>query len=88
MLDHDAPPSVLICHCTVGAGAPLATEIKVIELFWHDPVSIGVFVVISGGTLTVTVNGYELPTHDPVFEVGIILYTTEPAVVVLGLVNV
>ena len=67
------PPSVLTCHCTVGVGAPLAAEMKVILLFLQTPVSNGVFCVMTGGVFTVTVIGYCAPTHEPVLEVGITL---------------
>ena len=39
-----------------------------------------------GFTVTVMVNG--LPTHEPAVEVGVTIYCTDPAVVVLGLVSV
>jgi hypothetical protein len=44
--------------------------------------------VPTGLGFTVTVILYGVPGHDPVTEVGVIKYCIEPAVLVLGLVNV
>ena len=47
-----------------------------------------VAVVTAGFGLTDTVIFVGLPTQAPVVEVGVTAYTIEPAVLVLGLVNV
>ena len=44
--------------------------------------------VTAGVGLTVTVIVYADPTHEPVVEVGVTKYSTVPAVVLLGFVNI
>lgn len=44
--------------------------------------------VTAGTGLTVTVIVSTAPTQEPFVEVGVITYSTEPAVMLLGLVNV
>src|SRR5207244_2286903 len=46
------PPSVLTCHCTVGAGVPLAAAVKVALLPAHTVWPVG-WVVMPGAALTV-----------------------------------
>src|SRR5438034_17779 len=48
------PPSVESCHCTVGAGEPLAAAVKVTGVPAHTFWSVG-FVVTSGRVSTVSV---------------------------------
>jgi len=43
--------------------------------------------VTAGAGLTVTVMVYREPVHEPPVEVGVTIYCTEPAVVLLGFVN-
>src|SRR5258707_14125988 len=45
-------------------------------------------VVTIGVGFTVTVIVYGAPGHDPVVEVGVTIYSTVPAVILLGLVSV
>src|SRR5664279_3274921 len=49
-----APPSVLDCHCTVGAGPPVAAAVKTAVPPAFIVTSIG-FVVITGPAVTVSV---------------------------------
>ena len=51
---------MLTCHCTVGAGEPVAVVIKVTSLFLHANVSVGVFLVITGKVLMVCVTAGEV----------------------------
>lgn len=44
--------------------------------------------VTSGIGFTVTVMVYDEPTHEPVVEVGVTMYSTVPALALLGLVNI
>ena len=44
-------------------------------------------VVTVGDGLTVTVIVAEVPTHEPVVEVGVTIYCTVPAALLLGLVR-
>ena len=53
---------------------------------WQRDARIILLLVIDG--LTVTVIGNADPAHEPVVEVGVTLYTTVPAIALLGLVNV
>src|SRR2546422_889009 len=48
------PPSVLSCHCTVGAGRPLAADVNVAVLPAHAVWGVG-WAVTDGGTFTVRV---------------------------------
>ena len=56
ILFQSAPPLVLICHCTVGVGVPLAAATKVTlppaHTVWFDG-----FVPIAGATFTVNAAG-------------------------------
>src|ERR1700674_2774505 len=54
-----APPSVECCHCTVGAGEPLAAAVKETSVFLHTACVAG-FVVTTGGVLTVRVAAFEV----------------------------
>jgi hypothetical protein len=56
---------------------PVALQIAIVAAF-----------VTTGRGFTVTVIVYGAPTQLPVTEVGVTLYWTEPAVLVLGFVNV
>src|SRR5215813_6829240 len=48
-----APPSVLICHCTVGAGLPFAAAVKLAPFGSHTSWFVG-FVVTDGAVFTVS----------------------------------
>jgi hypothetical protein len=79
------PPEIVpIVHTNV-----LGT-LDVNEMFGPVPLQIiFVFAVVTTGVgFTVTVIVYGTPGHEPVVDVGVTRYCTEPAVVVLGLVNV
>src|SRR5262249_50085651 len=52
MLVYVVPLSVLTCHCTVGAGVPLAAAVKITELPTEDDWFVG-WVVTTGAVLTV-----------------------------------
>ena len=49
-----APPSLLTCHWIVGAGLPVAVEVKETELPTHTALLVGL-AVTAGPALTVTV---------------------------------
>jgi hypothetical protein len=53
-LVNDAPPFVLTCHCTVGAGDPVAAAVKVAMAPANTDTFVG-FVVITGRVFTVSV---------------------------------
>lgn len=51
---NDVPPFVLTCHCTVGAGDPVAAAVKVAVAPANTDTFVG-FVVITGRVFTVSV---------------------------------
>ena len=51
---NDVPPFVLTCHCTVGAGDPVAAAVKVAVTPASTDTLVG-FVVIAGSVFTVSV---------------------------------
>src|SRR5437879_7234241 len=53
------PPSLLTCHCTAGAGVPLAEAVNAAELPAHTAWSAG-FVLRTGAALTVCVRTSEV----------------------------
>ena len=65
-----------------------ALEVK--DIFGDEPLhTVAVAAVVTKGVgFTVTVSVKVVPTHKPVVEVGVITYSTEPAVSLLGLVSV
>ncbi len=54
-----APPLMLTCHCTLGAGVPLAAAVNVAVWPWLTVRFVG-FVVTAGATLTVRVAAFDV----------------------------
>ena len=79
-------PPVIVPTVHVNVLATLAVK----EIFGLVPLHVvAVFAVVTvGAGFTVTVIVYAAPAHEPVVAVGVTIYCTVPAVVLLGSVNV
>ncbi len=67
---------------------PGALEVKLILLEAPLQMVLVAAVVTAGVGLIFTVIVEEAPVHEPLVEVGVTAYSTEPAVALLGLVNI
>jgi hypothetical protein len=62
---------------------------RTVEILGPVPLQIfAVAVLVTDGFLTVTVIVKQLPVHVPVVEEGVTIYSTVPAVALLGFVSV